>query len=102
MLPLANFVLFVLICNCAKLSKAIRFRAAFLFPANPQGETMQRQELIAIVKQSNSTTLIANRMRDALGLPPVDAPARTRDRDAKRRKYRGYKKCMKQKHGVRL
>lgn len=63
---------------------------------------MQRQELIAIVKQSNSTTLLANRMRDALGLPHVDARARTLDRHAKSRKYRGARKLMKQKYGVRL
>lgn len=65
---------------------------------------MTRDELLTIVKQSNSTTLFACRMRAALGLPPlkVDARARTRDRDAKRRKYRGARKLMKQKHGVRL
>ena len=87
---------------CAKLSKGRPFRAAFLFPANFQGETMQRQELIAIVKQSNSTTLIAQRMREALGLPQPQPRGHTRDKHAKSRKYRGARKLMKQKHGVRL
>ena len=63
---------------------------------------MTRDELIKLVKQSNSTTLIACKMRKALGLPPVKQRGRTRDRSAKRRKYRGARKLMKQKHGVRL
>lgn len=63
---------------------------------------MTRDELRRLVQRSNSTTLLANRMRDALGLPHVNARARTRDRSAKSRKYRGARKLMKQKHGVRL
>ena len=63
---------------------------------------MTRDELIAIVKQSNSTTLVAQRMRNALGLPPKTDSGRTHDRNAKARKYRGARKCMKQRHGVRL
>ena len=63
---------------------------------------MNRHELINIVKQSSSTTLIARRMREALGLPQPQPRERVRDKGAKQRKYRGYKKCMKQKHGVRL
>ena len=63
---------------------------------------MQRKELIAIVKKSNSTTLFARRMREALGLPQPSVRGRMRDRSGKRRKYRGAKKLMKQKHGVRL
>lgn len=64
---------------------------------------MKRDELMAIVKRSNSDTLIAQRMRDALGLPqPPKKIGRTRDRSAKSRRYRGARKLMKQKHGVRL
>ena len=66
---------------------------------------MTRDELVRIVKQSNANTLIARRMRAALGLPlhvPTASGGRTRDRSAKARKYRGARKCMKQKHGVRL
>ena len=66
---------------------------------------MTRDELVRIVKQSNANTLIARRMRAALGLPlhvPTISGGRTRDRSAKARKYRGVRKCMKQKHGVRL
>lgn len=66
---------------------------------------MTRDELVRIVKQSNSTTLLARRMREALGLPlhvPAASGGRTCDRSAKARKYRGHKKLMKQKHGVRL
>ena len=66
---------------------------------------MTRDELVRIVKQSNANTLIARRMRECLGLPlhvPATSCGRTRDRSAKARKYRGARKCMKQKHGVRL
>jgi hypothetical protein len=65
---------------------------------------MTRDELITLVRQSNSTTLVAQRMREALGLPHLksDKHGRTRDRSAKARKYRGARKCMKQRHGVRL
>ena len=66
---------------------------------------MTRDELVRIVKQSNANTLIARRMRECLGLPlhvPATSGGRTRDRSAKARKYRGARKCMKQKHGVRL
>ena len=72
------------------------------FISRRKHRTMNRHELIAIVKQSNSTTLIARRMREALGLPQPSARGRSRDRSAKHRKYRGAKKLMKQKHGVRL
>ena len=63
---------------------------------------MHRKELIAIVKKSNSTTLFATRMREALGLPQPQLRGRVRDKHAKRRKYRGARKLMKQRHGVRL
>lgn len=63
---------------------------------------MNRTELTAIVKQSNSTTLFARRMREALGLPQPSLRGHYRDKHAKRRKYRGARKLMKQKHGVRL
>jgi hypothetical protein len=66
---------------------------------------MTRDELVRIVKQSNANTLIARRMRAALGLPlhvPTISGGRTRDRSAKSRKYRNAKQLMRQKHGVRL
>ena len=66
---------------------------------------MTRDELVNIVKQSTSTTLLAQRMRAALGLPLHALAAsggRTRDRSAKSRKYRGARKLMKQRYGVRL
>ena len=66
---------------------------------------MTRDELLSLVKQSNSDTLFARRMRAALGLPlhvPTASGGHTRDRSAKARKYRGARKLMKQKHGVRL
>lgn len=66
---------------------------------------MTRDELLNIVKLSNSNTLMACRMRAALGLPlyvPTASGVQTRDRSAKSRKYRGARKLMKQKHGVRL
>ena len=66
---------------------------------------MTRDELVRLVKQSNSTTLLARRMREALGLPlhvRTASGGHTRDRSAKARKYRNARKCMKQKHGVRL
>lgn len=65
---------------------------------------MTRDDLIIIVKRSNADTLIAARMRAALGLRPLKRKrrGRTRDRSAKARKYRDAKKLMKQKHGVRL
>ena len=66
---------------------------------------MTRYELVRLVKQSNSTTLLARRMREALGLPPhvpTASGGRTRDRSAKARKYRNAKQLMRQKFGVRL
>ena len=66
---------------------------------------MTRDELLAIVKQSRADTLIAFRMRQALCLPMLvtdSVKAMTRDCSAKSRKYRGARKLMKQKHGVRL
>lgn len=82
------------------MRKPSETRAAFLFPE--ESTRMNRHELIAIVKQSNSTTLLARRMREALHLPQPPARGLVSDKGAKQRKYRGYKKCMKQKHGVRL
>ena len=65
---------------------------------------MTRDELLTIVKQSNADTLIAARMRDALGLPHPRARARGqwRDKSRKSRRYRGVKKLMKQRYGVQL
>ena len=61
---------------------------------------MTRDELAAIALRYD--TLVSDAMLRALG---VDRPKRqgsTRDRSAKRRKYRGARKLMKQTHGVRL
>ena len=64
---------------------------------------MTRDELVTIVKQSNSDTLIAARMREVLGLPKLVKRKRYRSKHTgKRKKYRGMNECRKQKHGVRL
>lgn len=66
---------------------------------------MTRDELLDIVRRSDSNTLLAARMRQALGLPAVIAAVKngcTRDRSAKSRRYRNAKNLMRQKHGVRL
>lgn len=64
---------------------------------------MTRDELVTIVKQSNSDTLIACRMREVLGLPKLVKRKRYRSKHTgKRKKYRGIEDCRKQKHGVRL
>lgn len=64
---------------------------------------MTRDELVSLVKQSNADTLLAQRLRESLGLPR----ANTRKRHGKTKhgsshKYRGAKKLMRQKHGVKL
>ena len=64
---------------------------------------MTRDELTTIVKQSNSDTLIAARMREVLGLPKLVRRGRNRHKHrVQRKKYRGIEDCRKQKHGVRL
>lgn len=64
---------------------------------------MTRDELTAIVKQSNSDTLIAARMREVLELPKLVKRKRYRSKHTgKRKKYRGMDECRKQRHGVRL
>lgn len=64
---------------------------------------MTRDELVNIVKQSNSDTLIAARMREVLGLPKLVKRKRYRSKHTgKRKKYRGMNECRKQKHGVKL
>ena len=62
---------------------------------------MTRDELLDIVRRSTSDTLPAQRMREALGLPPKPPRGSTRDRSDKSRKYRGARRLMHQKHGVR-
>lgn len=62
---------------------------------------MTRDELVALVSQIRSDTLIARRMYDALGLPcPIVQPRRTKYDEGYR--YRGARKLMKQRHGVKL
>ena len=64
---------------------------------------MTRDELVNIVKQSNSDTLIACRLREVLGLPKLVKRKRYRSKHTgKRKKYRGIEDCRKQKHGVKL
>ena len=64
---------------------------------------MTRDELVTIVKQSNSDTLIACRMREVLGLPKLARRGRNRHKHrGNRKKYRGIEDCRKQRHGVKL
>ena len=64
---------------------------------------MTRDELVNIVKQSNSDTLIAARMREVLGLPKLARRGRNRHKHrGNRKKYAGMDGCRKQKHGVRM
>jgi len=64
---------------------------------------MTRDELVKIVRDSNSDTLIAARMREVLGLPKLARRGRNRHKHrGQRKKYRGMDDCRKQKHGVKL
>lgn len=64
---------------------------------------MTRDELVTIVKQSNSDTLIACRLREVLGLPKLVRRGRNRHKHrGNRKKYRGIEDCRKQRHGVKL
>ena len=74
----------------------------FLYPESVI--TMTRDELISLVKSIRSDTLIAVRMYDALGLPHalVDSRSAHHAHSGKRKKYRGARKLMAQKYGVRL
>ena len=66
---------------------------------------MTHDELLTIVKQSRADTLMAQRMREALGLRPRrhrSQGGQTRDKSAKARKYRNAKRLMSQRWGVRL
>ena len=61
---------------------------------------MTRDELTETVRRNLSDTLIALRLREALGLPR--SAHRVDEREVKKRKYRGARKLMKQRYGVRL
>jgi len=64
---------------------------------------MTRDELVKIVRDSNSDTLIACRMREVLGLSKLARRGRSRHKHrGNRKKYRGIEDCRKQKHGVNL
>ena len=63
---------------------------------------MTRDELLEVVRRNRHDTLIAYRMREALGLSLPVHRKRTSDKSAKDRKYRGARRLMKQRHGVRL
>ena len=62
---------------------------------------MNRKELVAIVRRSDSTTLIAYRMRDALGLPQPKVMGRAKG-NGNGKRYKGARKLMQQRYGVRL
>lgn len=62
---------------------------------------MTREELAAIVSRSTSTTLVAYRMREALGLPQLKAKGHVRNRSNGKR-YKGARKLMQQRYGVDL
>lgn len=62
---------------------------------------MTREELAAIVSRSTSTTLVAYRMREALGLPQPKVKGHVRNR-SKGKRYKGARKLMQQRYGVDL
>lgn len=64
--------------------------------------TMTRDELIATVKRCNADTLLAQRLRESLGLPRANTRKRGRTKHSNAHKYRGVRECMTQKHGVKL
>jgi hypothetical protein len=61
---------------------------------------MDRGELAAIALRYD--TVVSDAMLRALGVTRPVTNGATVDRTAKSRKYRGAKKLMKQRHGVRL
>jgi hypothetical protein len=61
---------------------------------------MDRGELAAIALRYD--TVVSDAMLRALGVTRPVTTARVVDRSAKSRKYRGARKLMGQKHGVRL
>ena len=63
---------------------------------------MKREELTELVRRNNADTLIAQRFREVLHLPPTRARGQWRDKSRKARRYRGAKKLMAQKYGVKL
>ena len=63
---------------------------------------MTRDELVSLVKQSNADTLLAQRLRESLGLPRANARKHGRTKHGNAHKYRGVRECMGQRHGVRL
>lgn len=63
---------------------------------------MTRDELIETVKRCNADTLLAQRLRESLGLPRVSTRKRGRTKHNNAHKYRGVRECMTQKHGVKL
>ena len=67
-----------------------------------EGVRMTRDELIATVKRCNADTLLAQRLRESLGLPRVSTRKRGRTKHGNAHKYRGVRDCMQQKHGVKL
>ena len=63
---------------------------------------MKREELTELVRRNNADTLIAQRFREVLHLPHLHTRGQWRDKSRKARRYRGAKKLMKQRYGVRL
>lgn len=72
---------------------------SFHFPTRNEPQ-MTHDELAAIALRYE--TLMADAMLKALGVPRTrNRHGQVRDRGAKERKYRGVRKLMKQRHGVR-
>ena len=71
------------------------FGAAFPFGAN-----MDREDFLRIALRYD--TLMSDAMLRALGAVRPVTRGVTTDRDAKFRKYRGARRLMAQRHGVRL
>ena len=65
---------------------------------------MERAEIAGVVLRSESTTLVAQRFRKALGIPEPIRAARhgdVVDRGRRERQLRGMRGAMRQRHGVR-
>ena len=63
---------------------------------------MTREELIELVRRTRPETLIAKRMYEALGLRVPSPSRRKGDVIYRQQAYKGAKRLMHQRHGVRL
>lgn len=64
---------------------------------------MTREELTDLARRNPADTLLARRLREALGLPalPHARAPRALDRTGESRKYRGARRLMAQRYGVK-